>query len=82
MKQRLTVPVASNDLCIQKSFVMKNLESKKRIYLGIILISLGVVMNTTLSIGSIGTVMIALGGLFFIAGMAKKREEDAEEGTE
>jgi hypothetical protein len=56
---------------------MKNSESKKRIYLGIILISLGIVMNTTLSIGGIGTVMIAVGGLFFIAGMARKKEEES-----
>jgi hypothetical protein len=55
---------------------MKNSESKKRIYLGIILISLGIVMNTTLSIGGIGTVMIAVGGLFFIAGMARKKRKN------
>lgn len=55
---------------------MKDSASKRRIYLGIILIALGIVMNTTLRVGSIGTVMIAVGGLFFIAGMAKKKEED------
>lgn len=58
--------------------IMKNSASKKRIYMGIILISLGVVMNTSLDVGAIGTVMIAIGGLFLISGMAKKREEEAE----
>lgn len=58
---------------------MINSESKKRIYFGIVLIALGIVMNTSLSMGAVGTVMIAVGGLFFIAGMAKKKEEDAEE---
>jgi drug/metabolite transporter superfamily protein YnfA len=49
---------------------------KRTIFLGIILIALGVTFNTTLEIGSIGTVFIALGGLFFIAGMARKRKEE------
>jgi hypothetical protein len=57
--------------------IMKNSESKRRVYAGIILISLGVVMSTTLSTGGIGTVMIAIGCLFFIAGMAKRREEES-----
>ncbi len=55
------------------------MESYKRsIFLGIILISLGIAMNTLIQSGvtSAGTVFIALGGLFFIIGMAKKRQRD------
>ncbi len=50
-------------------------------FIGIILIALGVSFNTTLkdSLGSLGTVMIALGGLFFIAAMAEKRKMEKEE---
>lgn len=40
-----------------------------------ILIALGVVMNTTLDT-HLGTVLIAVGGLFFIIGMNDKRKED------
>ncbi len=50
------------------------------IYTGIIVIALGVVFSTTLEeeSGSLGTVFIAIGGLLFIAGMARKRKEDRE----
>ncbi|KAA3627465.1 MAG: hypothetical protein DWQ02_19680 [Bacteroidetes bacterium] len=50
-------------------------------FIGIILIAIGVSFNTTMrdSLGSIGTVMIALGGLFFIAAMAEKRKMEKEE---
>ena len=55
----------------------KELANYRRIFfLGIILIALGVTLSTTLEIGSLGTVFIALGGLFFIAGMARKRKEE------
>lgn len=50
-------------------------------FIGIILIALGVSFNTTMkdSLGGLGTVLIALGGLFFIAAMAEKRRMDQEE---
>jgi galactitol-specific phosphotransferase system IIC component len=50
---------------------------RKYIFLGIIIISLGIVFSTTLqdSIKSLGTVLIAVGGLFFIIGMSKKNKE-------
>jgi hypothetical protein len=54
---------------------------RKIILMGILIIALGVVFSTTLadSIGSIGTVFIAVGGLFFIIGMKKKRDSDEAE---
>ncbi|WP_228853497.1 hypothetical protein [Aegicerativicinus sediminis] len=56
----------------------KKLEPYKRyIFLGIIFIALGVSFSTSLGdeTGSLGTVFIAVGGLFFIIGMSKKRKE-------
>ena len=49
---------------------------RRYIFLGIVLISLGVIFNTTLESisGSLGTVLIAFGGLLFIVGMKKKRD--------
>jgi hypothetical protein len=59
---------------------MKNqLESyRKFIFMGIIIIALGVTFSTTLedSVGSLGTIFIAVGGLFFIIGMSKKRKQE------
>ena len=55
---------------------MERPKYKRLIFLSIILIALGVSFNTTLDIGSLGTVFIAVGGLFLIAGMARKRTED------
>ncbi len=39
---------------------------QRYIYMGIIIIALGITMSTTMadSVGAIGTVMIAIGGLF------------------
>ena len=53
---------------------------KKTIFAAIIFIALGVVFNTSLAdtAGSLGTVLIAIGGLFFISGMAKKRKAESE----
>lgn len=54
----------------------KKLESYRRyIFMGIIIIALGVTISTTLkeTIGSLGTVFIAVGGLFFIVGMSLKK---------
>jgi hypothetical protein len=46
--------------------------------MGIIVISMGITFNTSMkdSLGSIGVVFIAIGGLFFIIGMNMKRKED------
>ena len=51
---------------------------RRQIYLAIILIALGVTFSTTLEeqVGSLGTVFIALGGLFLIIGLSRKRKED------
>lgn len=55
---------------------MAKLEGYRRpIYFGIILIALGIVMNTTLD-NSLGTVLIAVGGLFFIIGMSRKKKSE------
>ena len=56
----------------------KKLESyRKFIFIGIIIISLGITFSTAMkdTVGSLGTVFIAIGGLFFIIGMSKKRKE-------
>ena len=49
---------------------------KRKIYMGMIMITLGIVFNTTMkeNMASIGTIFIAIGGLFFISGMAEKRK--------
>lgn len=60
-------------------FVRNKLEPYQRfVLLGIILIALGVTFSTTLkeAVGSLGTVFIAVGGLFLIVGMSKKRKEE------
>ena len=57
----------------------KNLEKyRKFIFIGMIIIALGITFSTTLkdTVGSLGTVFIAVGGLFFIMGMSMKRKED------
>lgn len=64
----------------KKGVAMRNKpEAYKRfIFIGIIVIALGVTFSTTLkeSVGSLGTVFIAVGGLLFIIGMSMKRKED------
>lgn len=57
---------------------MERAKYKRLFFLSIILIALGVSFNTTLEIGSLGTVFIAVGGLFFIASMARKRKEEED----
>jgi predicted membrane channel-forming protein YqfA (hemolysin III family) len=51
---------------------------KRFIFIGIIVITLGVTFSTTLkgSVDSLGIVFIAVGVLFFIIGMSTKRKED------
>lgn len=61
---------------------MEKINFKRAIFLSIILISLGVIMNTLIKDGvtAVGTVFIAVGGLFFIIGISAKRksEENAQ----
>ncbi len=62
---------------------MKRLEAlsyKTTFYISLILIALGVTASTAMkdNSGSLGTVMIAVGGLFLIISMAKKRKEDED----
>ncbi|MDA9069637.1 hypothetical protein N8258_00800 [Algibacter sp.] len=57
------------------------LEKYKRfIFIGILIIALGVTFSTTLkeTVDSLGIVFIAVGGLFFIIGMSKKRKKDEQ----
>jgi hypothetical protein len=51
---------------------------KKYIFLGIIVIALGVTFSNAMegTFHSFGVVLIAIGGLFFIIGMRKKQLED------
>ncbi len=53
-------------------------KSRRLIFAGIIVIALGVTVSTTLneSVKSLGVVLLAVGGLIFITGMAEKRKED------
>lgn len=53
---------------------------RKFIFIGIIIISLGITFSTAMkdTVGSLGTVFIATGGLFFIIGMSKKRKQDEQ----
>ena len=49
---------------------------QRLVYMAIILVSLGVIFSTAMkdALGGLGTVFIAIGGLFFIAGMNEKRK--------
>jgi len=52
---------------------------KRNIFMGIIIIALGITFTTTMkdSVGAFGIVFIAIGGLFFIIGMSQKRKGEA-----
>lgn len=54
---------------------------KRMFFLGIIVIALGITFSTSLKeqVGSLGTVLIAVGGLFFIVAMNRKRLEEKED---
>lgn len=54
---------------------------RKFIFIGIIVIALGITFTTMLgdTVGSLGIVFIAVGGLFFIIGMSKKQKEAEQE---
>jgi len=49
---------------------------RKTVFVSIILVSAGVVIINTASVPSAGTVLIAVGGLFLISGMARKKREE------
>ena len=56
-----------------------NLSGYKRyFFMSMIIIALGVVLSTTLreTVGALGIVLIAIGGLFFIISMNMKKQED------
>jgi len=57
---------------------MGKIDNKMLLFMGPVLIALGVILNVTMkeSSDSIGIVFIAVGGLFFIIGMVKKKKED------
>ncbi len=50
------------------------------LFMGIIVIALGVMFSTTLSdkLGPLRIVFIAVGGLLFIASMSRRKKEEAE----
>ena len=58
----------------------KRKDYKRYLFFGIIIIALGVTFSTTLTdrLGSLGTVFIALGSLFFILSMARKQQSDKQ----
>lgn len=49
--------------------------SKRFLFAGIIIIAMGVTFSTTMkdTVGTFGTILIAIGGLLFIIAMSKKR---------
>ena len=51
------------------------------IFMGMVIIDMGITFSTTMSnsFGTLGVVFIAIGGLFFIIGMHKKKLEDNKE---
>jgi predicted membrane channel-forming protein YqfA (hemolysin III family) len=60
---------------------MKKLaEYQKFIYLGIVVIALGIVFTTSLreTAGYFGNVLVAIGGLLFIVGMSKKKRSEKD----
>lgn len=55
------------------------MDYKRLIYIASIIVAFGVVLTTTLkgTIQPVGIIMIGVGGLFFIVGMNKKRQEES-----
>ena len=51
---------------------------KRFAFAGMIMIALGIVYRTTLAdgSGSLGTVLVAVGGLFLIVGLSMKRKQE------
>ena len=56
---------------------------RRKIFAGIIIISIGIVLSNLLegSTGSIGIVLIAVGGLFLISGLNDKKKENSKKGN-
>ncbi|MBD3383922.1 hypothetical protein GF407_03250 [candidate division KSB1 bacterium] len=52
--------------------------SKKKIYMGIIIIALGIVMTSAMQgiPRPLGLVFIGIGGIFFILGMRQKKKDE------
>jgi hypothetical protein len=60
--------------------ISKTENFRRFIFAGIIIIALGITLSNTLkSNDSFGIVLIAVGGLFFIVGMKKKKESEKEQ---
>ena len=57
---------------------MDKLHYNKTFFISLIFIALGVIFNTILkeSVDTLGTVFIALGGLFLVISFAKKRKSE------
>ncbi len=53
---------------------------RRLFFISIIMIAMGINLNTTWKgeFGTLGTVLIAVGGLFFIMAMGKKKEESKD----
>jgi len=51
---------------------------RRALYLGMILIAFGIVMTITSNVHSVGSVFVAVGGLFFIIGMARRKKVQAQ----
>jgi galactitol-specific phosphotransferase system IIC component len=51
---------------------------RRYLFIAIVFVALGITFSTTLgdSLNSLGTVCIAVGGLFLIIGLSKKRKEE------
>jgi Sec-independent protein secretion pathway component TatC len=61
--------------------MMEKIEGYRRyLYISANIIAIGITLTTLLkdTVGSIGVVFIAIGGLFFIIGMRKKQKEDEQ----
>ncbi len=56
------------------------MDYRKTGYFAIVIVAFGIVINTTLneSLGSLGTVFIAVGGLLLISAFAKKKKADKD----
>lgn len=52
---------------------------QRTIYVGLIIIAISIVLKSQID-GSIGTVLMSVGSLFFISGMSKKRKENGKNG--
>lgn len=66
----------------KKSNKMRTIEDYKKIFfLGLLMIALGIICTTVFeeTFGSLGNVLVAVGGLFFVIAMNKKKKSGKEE---